>query len=352
MRTLPASYLFLALPLLWQGVAYGQEEPAYTDTLDWRRFLPLEVGNEWQHAHYHVPNDYEPDCCDPQLSGMYRETIIGDSLSVEGVDSTHWFHMVFRSYDPDHRQTGESSRYYRYDTTYSTVISDDFVLDSQGNREYHTWPGLPDVNEKYGNNRWRLDGACDPPYDINPVSCVFDSTFQPGAYNSYKDIHGFPYSADTISIPVVKEFYEPNYDAAIGLDVGILETSVGDQYTVGYSILAYARIGDREIGMPILHTHAESESPARADPSFDVYPNPASTRVPVRLLLKGFAQGPVEISLYDILGRQMRTVSEHVWSPRAEPVSFDAVGLSAGVYFVRVASAHGSLTKAVHLTVP
>ena len=84
MRTLPASYLFLALPLLWQGVAYGQEEPAYTDTLDWRRFLPLEVGNEWQQVHYHVPHYYEPDCCDPQLGGMFRETIIGDSLSVEG----------------------------------------------------------------------------------------------------------------------------------------------------------------------------------------------------------------------------------------------------------------------------
>ena len=128
------------------------------------------------------------------------------------------------------------------------MISDDLVLDSQGNREYHTWSGLPDIDEKYGN-RWRLDGAC--AYDIdNPVSCVFDSKFQPGAYDSYKDIYGFPHSADTISIPVVKEFYEPNYDAAIGLDVGILETGVGDRYTVGYGVLSNNKDGSIKRSKP------------------------------------------------------------------------------------------------------
>jgi len=75
-KTLGNAY-WLVLGLLWTSLVQAQSIP---DTLDWRRYFPLQVGNEWHYVYIWTNT----------LMMRTQWYIIGDTL----LDNEHYF--VFR----------------------------------------------------------------------------------------------------------------------------------------------------------------------------------------------------------------------------------------------------------------
>ena len=64
------------------------------------------------------------------------------------------------------------------------------------------------------------------------------------------------------------------------------------------------------------------------------YPNPFNPSTTIRYQLRG--QSRVTIAVYDILGREVRTLIDGVMSAGTHALVFDAEGIASGVYFVRM----------------
>ena len=80
----------------------------------------------------------------------------------------------------------------------------------------------------------------------------------------------------------------------------------------------------------------------------DTYPNPARTRATVSLAVPEQASGDATLQLYDVLGRQVRTVDGAV-EPGRSTVTVDVSGLPSGVYVLRLAA--DGTTRTRRLTV-
>ncbi len=78
------------------------------------------------------------------------------------------------------------------------------------------------------------------------------------------------------------------------------------------------------------------------------FPNPARTRVTVRYAVPEAVEGPARLRLYDILGREVRTLSLDAEGGRHER-TLEVQGLSSGVYLLRLRA--GSTEKTRRLTV-
>jgi hypothetical protein len=64
------------------------------------------------------------------------------------------------------------------------------------------------------------------------------------------------------------------------------------------------------------------------------YPNPFNPSV--RWTLRVSESAEVRAVVYDVLGREVRTLKEGVLSPGTHALEFDAAGLAGGVYYCRV----------------
>jgi len=80
----------------------------------------------------------------------------------------------------------------------------------------------------------------------------------------------------------------------------------------------------------------------------DTYPNPASDQITVRYAVPRSTKGPVQLALYDVLGRQVRTVASTSPDGRSTR-SVDVSGLSSGTYVLRLQA--GSTAQTRRLTV-
>jgi hypothetical protein len=91
--------------------------------------------------------------------------------------------------------------------------------------------------------------------------------------------------------------------------------------------------------------------PARAIPADvslgAVYPNPFNNLATVTFSVNTAAT--VDLSLYDVLGRQVSTLAHGSFSPGEHRLSLDGSGLSTGLYFIHLTSSNTRTTRAVIL---
>jgi endonuclease/exonuclease/phosphatase family metal-dependent hydrolase len=73
------------------------------------------------------------------------------------------------------------------------------------------------------------------------------------------------------------------------------------------------------------------------------YPNPFNPTTRIRWTLD--AGRPMRLSIFDILGREVAVLVDGVMSAGSHQATFDATGLSSGVYIVRLSTALGSQTR-------
>jgi hypothetical protein len=77
------------------------------------------------------------------------------------------------------------------------------------------------------------------------------------------------------------------------------------------------------------------------------YPNPFNDHTTIRFELTK-AQN-VKLAVYDLLGRQIEVLIDEYREAGIHNVSFDASGLSSGVYFYRLRAGDRVETKRMHL---
>ncbi|MBC8205114.1 MAG: T9SS type A sorting domain-containing protein [FCB group bacterium] len=77
------------------------------------------------------------------------------------------------------------------------------------------------------------------------------------------------------------------------------------------------------------------------------FPNPFNSAIVISFALP--ASGALELKLFDINGRKISTLLEGNYSAGFYEVNFDASGLSAGIYFIRITWSGNSLTHKIVL---
>jgi hypothetical protein len=77
------------------------------------------------------------------------------------------------------------------------------------------------------------------------------------------------------------------------------------------------------------------------------YPNPfnPSTQIQFTVGTQDLASLPVQLRVFDILGREVAVLVDGLMPAGAHQVSFDASGLASGIYIYRLESAGQSLTR-------
>jgi len=85
--------------------------------------------------------------------------------------------------------------------------------------------------------------------------------------------------------------------------------------------------------------------------SFDivrVYPTPADDRISIDIVIS--EQSNIDISIYDIMGRKVSTITSSQYSPGEYTLTSDITGLSDGVYIVRMTSEGFTASKRFVIT--
>jgi len=81
-------------------------------------------------------------------------------------------------------------------------------------------------------------------------------------------------------------------------------------------------------------------------PGFELtqnYPNPFNPTTIIRFDLP--ESGPIALKLYDILGRKVLTILEREMKAGYHSVEFEASGFSSGMYFYRLETTQGVMTR-------
>ncbi len=75
------------------------------------------------------------------------------------------------------------------------------------------------------------------------------------------------------------------------------------------------------------------------------YPNPFNPTTKIKFEIPAGVSGSSQLKIYDILGREVRTVFDEVLNAGVYEINFDAGELSGGVYFYRLVSGLNTHTK-------
>ena len=280
------SYLF-AVSFAGADFVHAQTQ---ADTLEWRGYYPLEIGNawEWQTQSYWFAID--------------RREIIADT-TIDGKD--YFVQAAYTSLIDLLNGGGESSAdttLLRYDTLASRVVA----LTDVGEQE---WEGHScDLSAEFGTT----------------ISCaVVDGRY---AYEGEYLVVG----TDTIAFNAVKGFL--SLGGGISYYHGIGPIPLMGDGNPGGREFTYLRLGGIEYGQQAVFVSTEAE-PIPAKIGLAAYPNPARDRVSVEL---GATQGWVRV--YNVLGRQVLQ-EEHCTGGQCV---MDTRVLVPGLYFVQVIPSVGS----------
>jgi hypothetical protein len=80
---------------------------------------------------------------------------------------------------------------------------------------------------------------------------------------------------------------------------------------------------------------------------FQNYPNPFNPSTTISYTLK--YNGKVYLSVYDILGREVAVLANELQAAGPHEVKFSTAGLSSGIYFYKLQSGGGVLTRKMML---
>ena len=165
--------------------------------------------------------------------------------------------------------------------------------------------------------------------------------FTAGGYDTYvqvgPDVTG-PLTAKSFAYPGIT-----SHTLAAGIGLVFLRRN-GEPF---YRTLQHARVGPKEYGLSVFAFPTATEAPVVPSDralSVDVWPNPTQGRVSV-LVRSGLRHtAPVEIYVYDLLGR--RQLGEFSFQIGSIPIEtdLDLGQLAPGVYTLRIRSGEETIT--------
>lgn len=288
------------------------------DSLDWRRYFPLEVGNEW-----HYRSGYDAPAPDLALSDdiffawrVRADTVVGDQ---------RYFALEETQFDVYRTPTSETTHLVRYDTLLATVVV---------SRE-----GLGGEDEL-----WKLPCRLDAPLETDS-GCVSDGLaltyFVTGGVGDppYEIAPGEPLEADRWKV-----FQTLGGSQTLASDVGLIE--VGVEASSFRTALIYAQVSGRTYGSEALPTNVESEALAAQGVRIEgVYPNPATTSATI--LYYQSHPIPATLEVFNMLGRLVHQERLHAQIAGLQTVHWRPHGLSPGLYFIRIQATQASSLHAL-----
>lgn len=121
-------------------------------------------------------------------------------------------------------------------------------------------------------------------------------------------------------------------------DTNILSISYNSSYVFAGS--AQGNVWKIPVQSIPVSVNEGSEPIQPESPELSVYPNPFNPSANIRFILP--ESGPVKLTLYDIRGKEQRTLVSEYRSAGTHEVQFSSEGLAAGVYFCTLK--HNSIT--------
>jgi hypothetical protein len=92
-------------------------------------------------------------------------------------------------------------------------------------------------------------------------------------------------------------------------------------------------------------THVDSTGIVDYDRYVRVYPNPAGDFINVQCTMNNVQGDGMSVEVVDVYGKVVRAVGVETLRATSLPIRINVSGLAAGVYFVRVATEEGVITK-------
>lgn len=305
-------FVTLLSVLLCPTLVLGQAQPAPVtpDTLDWKRYYPLDVGNVWE---YRVAEG-EP---------LLRREIVADTVVAE----LRYFLMEETSYDYDYVGGGtelevwrRDTLYVRYDSLGTVVILPEIEADTliiPRNVPFDgEASGYFDLRSAFGDSVYYGEGAD-------------DFYWVQGGYRAVLEI-----GDDTVEVPALKLFQSPLWHESYAADIGF----VGGGNLWGPS-LTYAEVGGIMYGVSRTPTTVEEA------PQFDgfgieaVYPNPVRDKAAV--VYRSSRPGRVVVEVFNVLGQRIWVEEASAISVGVHVQALDTAGWSIGTYYVRITTEYG-----------
>lgn len=283
------------------SIAEGQvDAQVVTDTLDWHRYVPLEVGNEW---HYR----------DAEAFPVTRLAIVGDTL----VDDRLYFRAtesVFELFADSQAPTLVQERDLLLTYDESGVVAEFEHADDAGGER-------PSVFER---------GAVEFPYaDLrSPFGATLDSDIDvAGNYSATVRI-----GDDQLLVPAVKQFISQAWQWSFAADIGFL----GGGNLWG-PVLEYARVGGVEYGSIVVSSEALPRTTEANDRALFFFPNPA--RDVVNLAFNADTPSSLQLEFFNLTGKRVAVHDlTDVRSAGRVIDRIDVSGLIPGAYLARVRS--------------
>jgi len=296
------SVMLVFATLSFFSVAQAQTIP---DTLDNRRYFPLEVGNEWHYEIYAFAS---------AIKTYQRVKIVADTMA----DNRHYFKMQNESFDFALRLENLSTKWVRYNQAGAAVTVPDISTDVGTDDTLTYWYHADFGDTLIVDDRPAIVGG------------RYDSTL------IFLDSAEFA-AVKTLNVPDPLAGICCYTSQVVAADVGVVERHAFDGPD---TFLAYAKIGSMVYGTPAITVGREvaGEMPYRASMQA-LYPNPA--QVDVRVIYEVGQAGRVTLDIYDLLGRRLQRnqqfhaeVGTNVWH-------IDMSDLNAGTYVVVVEGEQG-----------
>jgi hypothetical protein len=282
--------LIVAVGLGYSEGAHGFSEP---DTLDWRQYYPLEVGNAWEWYTFIAVNDHK----------IRRREIVGDTT----VGGEKYFVQLSSLFDTDHALSvpelvHRDTVLLRYDEVNKRILA-------RGNSEDLEWHYTCDLSTPFGV-MFECDGQ------------------EVTVLGGYSPDYPLTIGGSAVTVPARKIHTHIGGGSEFYYGIGELPMIGDGEY--GEERFMWVRVGGAEFGASVVSIQGvEGVEPKIAN--MDVYPNPASDRVRVKLQRPGTE---ITLEVYDLLGRKV-SVS---YTCAGQECIIDTSQLSTGQYIIRTRS--------------
>ena len=286
--------LCLIRPVAGQGLPDG----VVADTLDWRRYYPLEIGNTWEYAGSETPP-------------LLIRTIVGDTVA----NGNRYF--IRRDSAPLH---DVRTYYIRYDTAGTVVTLENIAADTASFPLPLPYSGGDflahfDLRSAFGDTLLH-----DEPGVIYVVS---------GGYRETITVYG-----EQIEVGALKCLNGFGWRECYATDIGFVRGGSLQNYT-----LSYANVGGKPYGTSRV-TSLTADAALPSDLSIDaVFPNP--TREAFQLIYAVGHPQQVRLTLVNAIGQQVHSEVLGLLPVGQHRFLHDLSGLASGIYFIRLTSETG-----------
>lgn len=278
---------------------FTQQSPA--------QFYPLQIGNKWLYKNslYEVGTE-------PTITYFSKE-VIGDTLMENG-----------KNY---------------------------FVIKEWGNIYYERFDST--TNEIIRYMDWQCGKLDNPIYNLNYIpNDTLEWWYCDSLGNPYQVFYDESLGPDSSFIELTRDDLLSE-EISFRKHLGLFYKSIGE-ISLSTTVLIGAEINGKVWGT--LTSVDENEELIYEFSLHQNYPNPFNPSTTIKFTVgtpprpspyqgEGEREGLVLLRIYDILGREIKTLLNKQMQPGTHEVTFDASNLPSGVYFYRLTSGNNSQTK-------